>query len=292
MTRLKFWIMKEQDFIKIIKEQTKSHYLGDDCAHLKELGIVVTQDNFIEDVHFKTEWATPYQIGYKAAAVNISDILASGAKPAYITVGLSLPNKKNDFIEELYRGIIAGAYGAEIIGGDITGGDKIFISITAIGITSGRKISSRSNAKSGYVVISSGDFGESSKGLKELQNAIKNTPAIRAHLEPILDEKFSEDISTQINCEYAMMDTSDGLADALFQIAKASNVKIITNKIEGILGAEDYKLVAAVPKDFLAKIEKYEIIGSVNDFDGTYLQIDNKKYSNYNELGLYNHFGE
>ncbi len=284
--------MKEQDFIKIIKEQTKSHYLGDDCAHLKELGIVVTQDNFIEDVHFKTEWATPYQIGYKAAAVNISDILASGAKPAYITVGLSLPNKKNDFIEELYRGIIAGAYGAEIIGGDITGGDKIFISITAIGITSGRKISSRSNAKSGYVVISSGDFGESSKGLKELQNGIKNTPAIRAHLEPILDEKFSEDISTQINCEYAMMDTSDGLADALFQIAKASNVKIITNKIEGILGAEDYKLVAAVPKDFLAKIEKYEIIGSVNDFDGTYLQIDNKKYSNYNELGLYNHFGE
>ena len=292
MTRLKFWIMKEQDFIKIIKEQTKSHYLGDDCAHLKELGIVVTQDNFIEDVHFKTEWATPYQIGYKAAAVNISDILASGAKPAYITVGLSLPNKKNDFIEELYRGIIAGAYGAEIIGGDITGGDKIFISITAIGIISGRKISSRSNAKSGYVVISSGDFGESSKGLKELQKGIKNTPAIRAHLEPILDEKFSEDISTQINCEYAMIDTSDGLADALFQIAKASNVKIITNKIEGILGAEDYKLVAAVPKDFLAKIEKYEIIGSVNDFDGTYLQIDNKKYSNYNELGLYNHFGE
>ena len=68
--------MKEQRLIKIIKEQTKSSYLGDDCAYLKDLGIVITQDNFVEDIHFKREWATPYQIGYKATAVNISDILA------------------------------------------------------------------------------------------------------------------------------------------------------------------------------------------------------------------------
>ena len=67
--------MKEHDFIKIIKEQLQGEYIGNDCAYLKDLGIVVSQDNFIEDVHFKTEWATPFQIGYKAAAVNISDIL-------------------------------------------------------------------------------------------------------------------------------------------------------------------------------------------------------------------------
>ncbi len=285
--------MKEHDFIKIINEQTKSPYLGDDCAYLKELGIVVTQDNFVEDVHFKTEWATPYQFGYKAAAVNISDVLASGAKPAYITIGLSLPSTIDEsFIKELYRGINDGAYGAEVIGGDITGGEKIFISITAIGKVEGRTISSRANAKEGYVVISYGNFGESSKGLKELQSGLKNTPAIRAHLEPVLNKEFSECISTQIQSDYAMMDTSDGLADALFQIAKASNVKIITNMIVGMFGAEDYKLVAAVPKDFLTKLNNYEIIGEVTKFDGTYLQIDDKKYSNYNELGLYNHFGE
>lgn len=285
--------MKEHDFINIIKEQTNSQYLGDDCAYLKKLNIVVTQDNFVEDIHFKTEWATPYQIGYKAAAVNISDILASGAEPAYISIGLSLPaNIDENFIKELYRGIKAGSYNAEIIGGDITGSDKIFISITAIGKTQGRNISSRANAQNSYIVIASGSFGESSKGLKELQSGLKNTPAIRTHLEPILDVNFSECISTQIKDKYAMMDTSDGLADALFQIAKASQVKIVTKNIEGIYGAEDYKLVAAVPKDFLINLDSYIIIGDVVEFDGTYLQIDDKKYCDYNELGLYNHFGE
>lgn len=286
--------MKEQDFIKIIKKQTKSQYLGNDCAYLKDINIVVTQDNFIEDVHFKTEWATPYQIGYKATAINISDILASGAKPAYITVGLSLPAYiDGEFIKEFYRGIKDASYGAEVVGGDITGGNKIFVSITAIGDTKGRKISSRANAKKGYVIISSNStFGESEEGLKELQKGVKTSSSIKAHLEPILDVKFSEDISTAINTDYAMMDTSDGLADALFQIAKASNVKIITNKIEGMFGAEDYKLVAALPKDFLDKVTNYKVIGEVMDFDGTYLQVDNKKYSNYNDLGLYDHFGE
>ena len=136
--------MKEHDFIKLIQEQTKSKYLGDDCAYLNELGIVVTQDNFIENVHFRTDWATPYQIGYKAAVVNVSDVLASGAEPAYLSVGLSLPNNiDSNFIKELYHGICDGAYGAEITGGDITGGEIICISITAIGKTTGRNISSR-----------------------------------------------------------------------------------------------------------------------------------------------------
>lgn len=284
--------MKELDFIKIINEQTKSPYLGDDCAYLKELGIVVTQDNFIEDVHFKTKWATPYQIGYKAATVNVSDILASGAEPKYLSIGLSLPDVDNTFIKELYKGFKAGSYGAEIIGGDITGSDKIFISITAIGKTSNRKISSRANAKAGYVIITNGVYGASARGLKDLISGKKASKEISAHLEPVLDVKFSKDISTQIDTDYAMMDTSDGLADALFQIAKASNVKIITNNIEGMFDAEDYNLVAAIPEDFLNKLNNYKIIGKVVDFDGTYLQIDNKRYAKHDELELYDHFGE
>lgn len=283
--------MKEQDFIAIIKQETKSSYLGDDCAYLKELGIVVTQDNFVEDVHFKTKWSTAYQIGYKAAVVNISDILASGAKPEYLTIGLSIPLKEDCFIKELYRGILAGSYGAKIIGGDITGGDKIVISITAIGKTNGRKISSRSNAKVGYVIITNGNFGQSSIGLQELQNGLKETKSIKAHLEPNLNEEFSISIATQIKTDYAMMDASDGLADALFQIAKASNVKISADYIEGMFCAEDYNLVAAVPEDFLTNLVDYKIIGKVEEFDGSYLQIDDKRFLNYDELGIYDHFG-
>lgn len=284
--------MKEQDFIKIIKDQTKSSYLGDDCAYLKELEIVVTQDNFIEDVHFKTKWATPFQIGYKAAAVNISDVLASGAKPSFISVGLSLPNVDSSFVKELYKGIQKGAHGAQIIGGDITGSDKIFLSITAIGTTQNRKISSRSHAKEGYVIITNGEFGSSAKGLKELQQGLKCTDSILAHLEPELDEMFSRSIAEQINTEYAMMDTSDGLADTLFQIAKASGVKIEIQNINGVFDAEDYKLVAAIPKEFLTKLENYKIIGSVKGYDGVYLQIGDTRYNNYDDLKLYNHFGE
>lgn len=285
--------MKELEFIKIINNITKSPYLGDDCAYLKDEGLVITQDNFVEDVHFKREWATPYQIGYKAAVVNISDLLAAGAIPKYLTIGLSIPNDINDeFVKEFYLGVKAGSYGAEVVGGDITGADKVFVSVTAIGSDEGRKISARKNAKVGYKVITFGKYGLSTLGLNELINGGNNQELIRAHLEPSLKVEFSKAISTQITTDYAMMDTSDGLADALYKIAEASGVRICAKKIEGMFCAEDYNLVAAVPAEFLTKISDYEIIGEVKKFDGCYLEIDGKRFNNYDKLGTYNHFGE
>ncbi len=283
--------MKEQTLINIIKNQTGDEYIGDDCAYLKDLGIVVTQDSLVEDVHFKLTWCTPYQLGYKAVTVNISDVLASGAEPKYITIALSLPASIDEnFVEEFYKGAKSALRGAKIIGGDITGSDKVFISITAIGTTKGRKISSRKNAKIGDVVITKGEFGKSALGLKELKNGGKNLELIRAHLEPQLEERFAKEIATQIDCEYAMMDTSDGLADALFQIAQSSNVSIDSKIVEGIFGAEDYKLVATVPRIFLKRLTEYEIIGEVIERQDYILKIGDKKYYNYDELGLYNHF--
>ena len=286
--------MKEQDFINIIKNQIGTKYIGDDCAYLKDFGIVISQDSLVEDIHFKLDWCSPFQLGYKSVTVNISDILASGAKPKFLTISLSLPKiTKGEFIEEFYKGAKSALRGAEIVGGDITGStDKIFISITAIGSTNERKISSRKNAKVGHVVITKGEFGKSSAGLKELMQGGKNLELLKAHLEPQLEEKFAEEIATQINSDYAMMDTSDGLADALFQIANASNVSINANDIEGVFGAEDYKLVATVPKEFLPKLSEYEIIGEVVEKQDYILKIGNKKYLNYDELDLYNHFGE
>ena len=283
--------MKEQTLINIIKNQTGDEYIGDDCAYLKDLGIVVTQDSLVEDVHFKLTWCTPYQLGYKAVTVNISDVLASGAEPKYITIALSLPvSIDENFVEEFYKGAKSALRGAKIIGGDITGSDKVFISITAIGTTKRRKISSRKNAKIGDVVITKGEFGKSALGLKELKNGGKNLELIRAHLEPQLEELFAKEIATQIDCEYAMMDTSDGLADALFQIAQSSKVSIDSKIVEGIFGAEDYKLVATVPRKFLKRLTEYEIIGEVIERQDYILKIGEKKYYNYDELGLYNHF--
>lgn len=297
--------MKELDIIKVIESEIGNKYLGNDCAFLENLGIVVSQDSLVENIHFKREWCTPSQLGYKSIAVNISDILASGAEPKYVTVALSLPkNIDEKFVKEFYKGAKSALYGAEIVGGDITGSkSEIMISVTAIGLTKERNISSRAGAKEGYIVITKGHYGASSAGLKELKEGKKNTEFIKAHLEPELEYNFSKQISEIVKEEYAMMDTSDGLGDALFRIAESSGVKLninfekipkqagVTNE-QVLFGGEDYKLVAAIPEKYLPQIKGAVKIGRVEKFDGVRLEIAGKKYSSYDELGTYNHFGE
>ena len=180
--------MKEQEFINTIREIIGDEFLGDDCAYLKELGIVITQDSLVENVHFKRKWYTPYQLGYKSVAVNISDTLASGAIPKYVTIALSLPKDTDkNFIKEFYRGASSALYGAKIVGGDITGSKSgIIISVTAIGSDKGRQISSRSGAKIGYKVVVKGEHGTSAAGLTELFSGGNNKELIKSHLEPLV----------------------------------------------------------------------------------------------------------
>ena len=293
--------MKEKEFIKEIISTLKSNYIGDDCAYLKDLGIVISQDSLVEDVHFKRELISPYQLGYKSVMVNISDICASGGEPKYITISLSLPkDTKVDFVKDFYKGAKKACNNVEIVGGDITGSDKIFVSVTAIGSSKNRKISSRGNAKPGYKVIVSGEHGSSAYGLNLLLKG-ENNPSkfIDAHLMPKAQVDFSKQIATKIKEDYAMMDSSDGLADALYQIASASNVTISvdTNKIphdktvdmETVLyGGEDYQIIAAVPENFLQKISNYTIIGDVEEGPAN-LKIDGVINTEV-ENKLYNHF--
>jgi len=296
-------MINEQNILNIIQSKIGTEFIGDDCAYLKDLGIVVSQDSLIEDIHFKREWSTPYQLGYKSIAVNISDILASGAEPKYITIALSLPkNIDENFVSEFYDGAKSALYCAKIVGGDITGStDKIIISVTAIGTTKGRNISSRGNAKVGYAIITKGFHGSSSAGLAELISGGSNIELIKAHLEPQLEHEFSQTISTLIKEPYAMMDTSDGLGDALFKIAQSSGVSIkvdydkiphldLVTKEQVLFGGEDYKLVAAIPEKYISNIKGAVKIGSVEKSDCT-LNISGYKYNNYSELNLYNHFG-
>lgn len=303
--------MKEKELIQIIKSTLNSEYIGDDCAYLPDLGITVTQDSLVEDIHFSMKYTNAYKLGWKSAMVNISDVCASGANPVYLTIALSLPkNIKADFVEEFYKGAKDACEDVKIVGGDITGSEKIFISVTAIGSTKGRKISSRSHAKAGYKIIVSGKHGSSGAGLISLIKGLKYPDFIEAHLIPKAQRKFSEQIAVNALYDYAMMDTSDGLADALYQIADASNVimKIDFEKIPYdkniekfsdwkdliLFGGEDYQLVAAVPEELLKNISDYTIIGEViernNKSDGKII-IDGKYYSDIDNK-LYNHFEE
>lgn len=290
--------MKELEFIEIIKNTlSKSAYIGDDCAYLKELGIVITQDSLVEDIHFSCKFSTPYQTAYRAIVVNLSDIYASGAIPKYITISLSLPkNINNEFVSEFYTAVenLSKEFDFEVVGGDITGSDKIFISVCAIGLTNGRTISSRSHAKVGDYVITTGNHGSSAAGLWLLENSSRHpelvsessqlTNLINSHLMPSIQSGFTKEIATKIDTDYAMMDTSDGLADALFKIAQASNVLISVDfdkipydkSIEEVAkfanvdfkdwifyGGEDYQLVACVDEENLKKLSNYNIIGCV-----------------------------
>ena len=300
--------MKEKEFISIIKQIVGSEYIGDDCAFLEDLGIVVTQDSLVEDVHFKKEFITPFQLGYKSIMVNLSDISASGAEPKYITISLSLPSDiENNFVEQFYQGCKkACAYGVEIVGGDITSADKIYISVCAIGKTKNRNISSRKNAKVGQKVVVSGLHGSSGAGLELLlKGETKPEKFIKSHLEPQAQIEFGKYLGENIKEPYAAMDTSDGLMDALSTIANESNVllDIDFNKIPYdkdierfenwqnlvLYGGEDYQIVAAVPQnlDFGTKI------GEVKQGLGINLKIGNKEvlYTKADvEANIYNHF--
>lgn len=299
--------MKEKEFISEIKNILNSDFIGDDCAYLKDLGIVITQDSLVEDVHFKRAYSTPYQLGFKSVMVNLSDVAASGAVAKYLTISLSLPSDiESDFVKNFYEGAKeACKANVDIVGGDITGGDKIYISVCALGSVKERNISSRKNAQIGQKVIVSGVHGSSAAGLKQLLSGERNTKFIKAHLEPIAQIAFGEYVSKNVKGKYAMMDTSDGLADALSTIANESGVLLdidfskipydkslecFENWREMVLfGGEDYQIVATVPQNIYIGYE----IGVVKE--GLGLNIN---YSDENifftkedvETRVFNHF--
>ena len=302
--------MKESIFLnKIIKTLTKTDYIGDDCAYIKDLGIVLTQDTLVEDIHFSLAYTDAYKLGYKSVIVNISDILASGADPKYISISLSLPKNINTkFIEDFYRAVedLSNKFKFTVTGGDITGSEKIVVSICAIGTTKERNISSRKNAKAGDIVIVNGEHGASAFGLEQLKSGLKDSPYIKQHLMPQIDDKLSSQIAQKIR-RYAMMDSSDGIADALFKIATNSNVTIKVdykkiphdeniNKDLVLYGGEDYKLVATISKDDINNIspQLYTIIGEVTEKQDTPLIIEDgeNKMHIKNLDKTFNHFGD
>lgn len=307
--------MKEELFLETIKSIIGDKYIGDDCAYLEDLGIVISQDSLVEDIHFKTEYMTPYQLGFKSMMVNLSDISASGAEPRYVSIALSLPkNIENDFIKEFYKGAKDALKDVEIVGGDITCSEKIVVSVCIIGKVGNKRISSRANARIGQVVITTGVYGSSAGGLELLLQG-KNAPKslIDAHLLPQAQLDVSKDIAQNIKDDYAMMDTSDGLADALYKIAKASNKKLKIdfgmirfdeelknvfpqNYREKILfGGEDYQIVATVPKHLVSMLKGVYVIGEVCELEPMQepfveVEIENKILKINNLEKCYNHF--
>ena len=321
--------MKEINYLKIInKELSDNSFLGDDCAFIKpELmgtkGLYITQDTLVENVHFTPESVTPYQLGKKAVNINLSDLAANCAKPLFLTISLSLPKTTNEsFVEDFYKGInkICETQNIKVIGGDITGSDKIMVSICAIGQKISNITISRKFAKINDVVFVTGFHGDSAGGLKQLLAGKKNTYLTDSHLNPKAQlEKSIELLKTaevENIKEFAMMDTSDGLADAMYRIAKDSNVSIdcdfkkipISNELKNeypnifpdlvLWGGEDFQLLGCIEPNVFEKLNKNNFfkIGTVQAKNNNFfvkINLENDTIlidQNVYESKSFNHF--
>lgn len=284
---------KEFDFLKIINNTLQNpDYLGDDCAYLREFDLVMSHDTLVEDVHFKLNYMTPYEIARKALLVNISDILASGSKAIYATISLS-GNLNSNFVEEFYKGIndTAEEYELSIVGGDLTKSEKIVISIAIIGSSRRRNVSSRSHACPNYIVAAAGYFGASAQGLYDLMQGEKENYFINYHKKPYLQKETSERIAKIAQLPYAMMDSSDGLTDCLYQISLKSKVRIdidykkipkaTDNRDFVLYGGEDYSLIVCLDEKDFNIIDGLKEIGRVSEGSGVYLDNELIEYKGF-----------
>jgi thiamine-monophosphate kinase len=280
----------EQQLLQRLQRFCPAELIGDDAAVLLPrpgYALVVTADMLIDGVHFATGAATPGKcttsfsdVGWRGAAANLSDLAAMGAQPLGITVSLGLPSHiPVRWIDKLYEGMIdcLNIYRTPILGGDLCRSPILTLSITALGEVLPNRQILRSTAQVGDAIVATGRHGASRAGLELLLNPQwgqdlcleAQTMLKQAHQRPIprLDVP---PILAQIDStvRVAGMDSSDGLADAVLQICRASGVGAVLRsdrlpipdalnqtqslseqeRLNWVLyGGEDFELVLCLP---------------------------------------------
>jgi thiamine-monophosphate kinase len=294
----------EQGLLQILHQFCPSEIIGDDAAVIStspEQKLVVTTDVLVENVHFSDRTTPPDAVGWRAAAANLSDLAAMGADPLGITVGLSLRGDLTvNWVEQLYQGMkqCLDQYHTPILGGDLCRSSLVTIAITALGQVNSAQVISRSGAKPGDAIVTTGLHGLSKAGLEllldpklgENLNQKSRKKLILAHQrpQPRLDViKTIQEINPQRRI--AGMDSSDGLADAIIQICRCSGVgaEVKQNSIVlssdilklvspekalewTLFGGEDFELVLCLPVNFAQMLinklkSKAAIIGKITE---------------------------
>ncbi len=292
-----------------IKIHHDSTYIGvgdDATVILPSQSTVISSDLLAEGVHFDLIYTPLKHLGYKAIAVNLSDICAMNAKPTHVIVSLALSSRFTvEAVEELYEGIHAACsnYGVELAGGDTTASRSgLIVSVTAIGTAPKENIVRRGGAKSGDILCVTGDLGAAYLGLqlleREKQVFMANpnfTPQLENHsylimrqLKPEARTDIVSDLAEKGVLPTAMIDISDGLASELLHLKKANNLGItifedklpiaqtayelaaIEFKIDpttcALNGGEDYELLFSVSQSDFSKIEYHPDISFVGYF--------------------------
>jgi len=295
--------------------------IGDDCAAVRAGGGILTlysSDTLVEGVHFSTSYMTHREISKKAVSVSVSDIAAMGGKPKYFlsTVGFPKCTQEN-FIDKLLDGFEESSriYGIELIGGNITSSDKLFIDITVIGEVEEDKIVRRSGASVGDLLFVTGTLGDSAKGLEILSsgNGEKDSHLEHRHKNPVARIETGR-ILGNLGIATSMIDISDGFLIDLERITLEHGLgaEIFTDKIplskkfadifqsskEALLfalsGGEDYELLFTAPASRIDRIKelinKSDVIisevGTVKDKKEIVLYGPDKKIINYRKKGF------
>lgn len=242
--------------------------VANDAAELAG-GLIVTQDALVENVHFRLDWISWRDLGWRAVAASLSDLAASGAAPEALFVSLSVPGSTDDSdIVELFEGMAE--TGVPIAGGDTTSSDSVYLSVTALGRS--ERVPGRAGAKPGDLLVVTGPLGRAGAAFRE-----------RSYARFPLRLREGRELAAHAG---ALMDISDGIAIDLGHIARRSGVRCVVELdrvplapgagIEDLAFGEDFELLAALDP---AAGGGYAVIGLVEEGEGVELLLDGEPHA-------------
>lgn len=268
--------------------------IGDDCAVLpqrKGYKTLVSTDLLMEGVHFLLEDIDPYSLGWKSAAVNLSDIAAMGGRPLGSFLAFALPKALDSkWMDDFFRGYraVSGLCSAPLLGGDTTSSlDRLCICVTVLGECEDGHEVLRSGARPSDKICVSGTLGDSAGGLKLILGGLSREGAgerlIERHYRPV--PRVAEGQRIAACGATSMMDISDGIGSDLRHITRASGVGAVVRVKDlplseellsqsalygwnarglAIDGGEDYELLFTMPSDALRNLDiPYTEIGEI-----------------------------
>lgn len=303
-----------EKFGKISDDRDVIRGIGDDCAVISvgsENLFIITTDTMVENVHFDLGLISPYELGWKSALVNISDLASMGALPNWATLNIAFTqNQDEKFWDSFICGLYdcAQKYNFSLIGGDTVSSSILVINLTFFSKINGKNFLRRDGAKAGDRIYVSGYLGDSAGGLFALKNRLNRDSdieyLIKRHVLPEPRVELGKALCENMLAS-ATIDLSDGLSTDLAHVCSESGVGAIiyenrlpiskplatlSNRFNlsttrlAISGGEDYELLWTTPtekeKEMLSIAEKvlgYKpfLVGEIREGSGVYMIQEN-----------------
>jgi thiamine-monophosphate kinase len=223
-------------------------WIGDDAAVLRppDGPLLLAADALVEGLHWDPSLAGPDDAGWKALAVNVSDVAAMGGRPLHCVVTVAVPAGRAGDLDRLYDGLEAAAkaFDCPIVGGDLTGGPALVVTVAVTGTVDDGDPVLRSGARPGNLLLVTGPLGAASAALRERRAMPRVTPRV------------AEGTAARQGGATAMLDLSDGLLMDLRRLADSSGVGVVVDDVpvaggatreDALGGGDDYELLFAAP---------------------------------------------